>query len=97
MAKQYWVYLLTSHSRRLYVGVTNDLVRQLAEHRSGEGSAFTKRYNVHRLVYFEEHPDVRDAIRREKEIKGWRREKKLQLIERHNAGWIDLAPSSGDA
>ena len=95
MAKQYWVYLLASHSRRLYVGVTNNLARRLAEHRAGEGGAFTKRYNVHRLVYFEEHPDVRDAIRREKEIKGWRREKKLQLIERHNAGWIELAPSAG--
>jgi putative endonuclease len=92
MAKQYWVYILASRSRRLYTGVTNDLRRRLAEHRAGKGSAFAARYHINRLVYFEEHPDARDAIRREKAIKGWTREKKLRLIERRNAGWLDLAP-----
>ena len=93
MAKQYWVYILASRSRRIYTGVTNDLARRLAEHRAGRGSAFTSRYHIDRLVYFEEHIDVRDAIRREKEIKGWAREKKLRLIEQTNAGWLDLAPT----
>ena len=91
MEKQYWVYILASRSRRLYTGVTNDLRRRLAEHRAGKGSTFAARYHIDRLVYFEEHADVRDAIRREKEIKGWTREKKLRLIERRNAGWLDLA------
>ena len=89
--KRYWVYLLASHNRRLYVGVTNDLERRVREHKAGEGSAFTQRYHIHRLVYFEEHMDVRDAICREKEIKGWRRARKLALIESANAGWMDLA------
>ena len=90
--KQYWVYILTNHARTLYTGVTNDLPRRLAEHRAGRGGAFTARYKIAQLVYFEEHGDARDAIRREKEIKGWTREKKLRLVEEGNAGWLDLAP-----
>ena len=92
MAKQYWVYILTNHARTLYTGVTNDPGRRLAEHRAGLGGAFTRRYRIGRLVYYEEHSDVRDALRREKEIKGWTREKKLRLVETTNAGWIDLSP-----
>ncbi|PAP76122.1 hypothetical protein BSZ37_06510 [Rubrivirga marina] len=76
--------------------MTNDLRRRLAEHRTGKGSAFAARYRIDRLVYSEEHPDVRDAILGEKEIKGWTREKKLRLIERRNAGWFDLAPDEAD-
>ncbi|OZC04373.1 GIY-YIG nuclease family protein [Rubricoccus marinus] len=91
---QYWVYILASQSRRLYTGVTNDLARRVEEHRAGVGSAFTRRYKIHRLVHFEEHRNVRDAIQREREIKAWRREKKTRLIESHSAGWLDLAPSS---
>lgn len=94
--KSYWVYVLASRSRVLYVGVTNDLTRRVAEHRLGVGGAFTKRYNVHRLVYAEEHADVRDAIRREKEVKGWRRARKVDLIEAENPPWQDLAdPEAG--
>ena len=89
--KSYWTYLLASRSRVLYVGVTNDLARRVAEHRAGRGGVFTRRYQVHRLVYAEEHTDVRDAIRREKEIKGWKRERKVALVEGVNPEWRDLA------
>lgn len=92
--KSYWVYILASRTRVLYVGVTNDLARRVAQHRAGEGSAFTKRYCVHRLVHAEEYPDVRDAIRREKELKGWRRDRKLALVEEANADWEDMAATS---
>ncbi|WP_420456420.1 GIY-YIG nuclease family protein [Rubrivirga sp.] len=92
MAKPYWVYILASRSRRLYIGVTNDLARRLAEHRSGTGSVFARRYRIDRLVHFEEYGDIRDAIAREKRLKGWTRERKLRLVESANAGWIDLAP-----
>ena len=93
--KQYWVYILTNHARTLYTGVTNDLGRRVAEHRAGRGGAFTTRYRIDRLVHVEVFGDVRDAIRREKEIKGWTREKKLRLVEEANAGWVDLAPRRG--
>ena len=89
--KQYWVYILASRSRRLYTGVTNNLGRRVAEHRAGQGGAFTRKYNIHRLVHYEAYRTPIAAIRREKEIKGWVREKKLRLIERENAGWVDLA------
>ena len=92
--KQYWVYIVASRSRRLYIGVTNDLNRRIAEHRDGRAGAFTTRYAIDRLVYFEEHSQIADAIAREKTLKGWRREKKLRLIEQHNAGWLDLAPAA---
>ena len=89
--KQYWMYILASRSRRLYTGMTNDLDRRVREHKAGEGSAFTKRYAIRQLVYFEAFSSPLDAIQREKEIKGWTREKKLRLVESTNAGWIDLA------
>ena len=92
--KSYWTYILASRTRVLYVGVTNDLGRRVAEHRGGQGGAFTRRYNVHRLVYAEEHTDVRDAIEREKTIKGWKRERKVALIEAENPAWDDLAGAS---
>ena len=92
-SRSYWVYILASRSRVLYVGVTNDLARRLAEHRAGEGGAFTKRYHVHRLVYVEEHADVRDAIAREKTIKGWKRARKVALVEKSNPEWRDLGAS----
>ncbi len=91
MQRAYWVYILASASRVLYIGVTNDLSRRVAEHQAGKGVAFTSRYSVRRLVYFEEHPDVRDAIAREKTLKGWRRERKVALIEQANPEWRDLA------
>lgn len=93
--KDYWVYILASHSRRLYIGVTNDLERRIREHRAGVGSSFTARYQIHRLVHMERFTSVSDAIHREKELKGWSRAKKLALIETNNAGWRDLATHLG--
>ena len=87
----YFVYILSSRSRNLYTGVTNDVFRRVFQHRNGRASIFTQTYRIHRLVYFERHDDVRRAISREKEIKGWRREKKIALIESINPAWEDLA------
>ena len=89
-ARSFCVYILASRSRRLYVGVTNDLVRRLGQHRAGQ-SAFTARYQIDRLVYYEQTPNAGAAIAREKELKGWTRERKLALVEAVNAGWRDLA------
>jgi putative endonuclease len=88
---QYWVYIMASKSRTLYVGVTNDLTRRVYQHKAQRIEGFTKRYNITRLVYFEETPDVRAAIEREKSIKGWLRQKKVELIESLNPDWHDLA------
>lgn len=88
--RNYAVYILASRSRVLYVGVTNDLVRRVWEHRNASVPGFTQRYRVHRLVYFEHTTDVLAAIAREKQIKGWRRDKKVALIESSNAEWRDL-------
>ena len=74
----------------LYIGVTNDLARRVEERRQGTVSGFTKRYNVHRLVYYEEHLDVEEAIAREKRMKKWRRVWKINLIEDVNPDWHDL-------
>jgi putative endonuclease len=91
MSRTYWVYTLASRSRNLYTGVTNDLQRRMIEHRQGLVPGFTARYRIFRLVHFEQFADIRDAIAREKEIKGWRREKKIWLIERRNPAWQDFA------
>ena len=91
MARTYYVYILASRSRNLYTGVTNNLDRRIIEHRDGLVPGFTTRYNVFRLVHFERFGDIRRAIAREKEIKGWRREKKVWLIQRDNPLWDDLA------
>ena len=85
------VYILASHSRVLYTGVTRDLIRRINQHRLGLIPGFTHQYHVNRLVYFEETPSARSAFDRERQIKGWSREKKLRLIESTNAGWLDLA------
>ena len=76
MSRTYWIYILASRSRNLYVGVTNDLQRRMIEHRRGFAPGFTTRYKIFRLVHCEPFADFRDAIAREKEIKGWHREKK---------------------
>ncbi|WP_263417360.1 GIY-YIG nuclease family protein [Terriglobus albidus] len=89
----YYVYILANRSRTLYTGVTNQLVRRIEAHRDGSGSAFTNRYSIHRLVYFEHFTDIRMAIRREKQIKGWLRVKKATLIEQKNPTWEDLYPT----
>ena len=91
MARSYYVYILANRSRTLYVGVTNDIARRVAQHRVGAGSRFTRRYAVHRLVFVETTPRVRDAIAREKQIKRWSRWKRLALIEERNPTWVDLA------
>jgi putative endonuclease len=93
--KRYYVYILSSLSRVLYVGVTNDLVRRVMEHRQGILSGFAHKYQATRLVYYEETANVYAAICREKEIKAWRREKKLALVETVNVGWLDLAVDLG--
>ncbi len=88
----YFVYLLTSWDGNvMYVGITNDLQRRVSEHKNKLLSGFTKRYNVDRLVYFEETNDVNAAILREKEIKKWRREKKDKLVAVINPEWKDLS------
>ena len=91
MPNQYYVYIMTNASRTLYTGVTNDLQRRVYEHRSGKGSVFTKKYRITRLVYYEAYNDVRNAIAREKQIKGWRRSKKVALIESQNPEWRDVS------
>jgi putative endonuclease len=89
--RTYFVYLLASKSRRLYVGMTNNLERRLFEHKEKLIDGFTKTNNIDRLVHFETTTDVRSAIEREKEIKKWRREKKIALIESTNPVWDDLS------
>ena len=87
----YWVYILASKPRgTLYVGVTNDLVRRVTEHRESAVPGFTKQYDVKTLVYFEEHADIADAIQREKRIKRWARAWKIELIRSKNPDWRDL-------
>ena len=87
----YCVYIMASRSRVLYVGVTNDIVRRVDEHKRGLVPSFTSKYHITRLVYFERFADVRDAVAREKEIKGWVRARKIRLIEERNPTWEDLA------
>ncbi len=87
----YYVYLLASKKHgTLYLGVTNDIVRRVHEHRSEVVEGFTKRYGVDKLVWFETYDDVTNAISREKELKKWRRDWKINLIEESNPEWIDL-------
>ena len=88
---QYFVYILASRSRTLYVGVTGDLIRRVYVHRQKLQPSFTARYNVSRLVYYETTCDVRAAILREKQIKAWSRSKKVALIETMNPTWMDLS------
>jgi putative endonuclease len=89
--KTYYVYILASRSRNLYTGVTNSLKRRVREHKEGLVPGFTRKYRINRLVHFESFADVRDAIRREKQVKAWRRAKRVALISRHNPAWADLA------
>jgi putative endonuclease len=91
MGQRYYVYIVASKSRVLYVGVTNDLRGRVREHQHGIYDGFTLQYKVHRLVYYEVFGWVQDAIAREKQIKRWRREKKVWLIERENPTWEDLS------
>jgi putative endonuclease len=91
MPSRFFVYILASRSRVLYTGVTRDLVRRMHQHRLGLVPGFTRRYNVTRLVFFEGTPSARSAFDRERQIKGWKRDKKIRLIESVNAEWLDLS------
>jgi putative endonuclease len=89
----YSVYMLASRRNgTLYVGVTNNLARRASEHQNKLVAGFTKRHSVTILVWYEDHDDIRTAIEREKQIKGWNRAWKVRLIEENNSGWNDLAP-----
>ena len=90
--KNYYVYILANKTNAVVcIGVTNDLMRRLWEHRNDMADGFTKQYHVHKLVYYESTTDVNEAIAREKQLKGWRRAKKNDLIESANPAWQDLA------
>ena len=89
--KRYYVYLLSNISKMIYTGVTNDLMYRVKQHKRKEKDGFTKKYNLHKLVYYEVFQDIRKAIAREKEIKGWKRENKVALIEKYNPKWKDLS------
>lgn len=91
LTRHYYVYIMTNHSRTLYTGVTNDLHRRVYEHKQELVPGFTQKYKITHLVYFEETPDVKAAITREKQIKGWVRSKKIALIETANPEWQDLS------
>jgi putative endonuclease len=87
----YYVYILTNTANVLYIGVTNNLSVRFWEHTEDRSSEFCRRYNLDRLVYYEVYPTPREAIAREKQLKGWRREKKLALIKTLNPAWCDLS------
>jgi putative endonuclease len=92
MAHEYFVYILASNSRELYVGITGNLARRVAQHRTAlKPDGYTATHETTHLVYCESTPDVLCAIRREKQIKGWTRGRKLELIEAMNPDWKDLA------
>ena len=87
----FYVYILASKKNgTLYIGVTNDIARRVFEHRNGKGNSFTRRYGVFRLVYFETFPTATEAIHREKSLKKWPRQWKIDMIEKDNAEWFDL-------
>ncbi len=88
--KQYSVYIMTNASRTLYIGMTNDLARRVSEHRQKLVPGFTSKYNITQLVWYEHFGSPSDAISREKQLKGWRREKKMALIRSMNPDWKDL-------
>jgi putative endonuclease len=93
--RTYHVYILASDSRELYVGITNDLLKRVAQHRGAiDAQSYTTRHHIGRLVYCESTADVLAAIRREKQIKSWTRRRRLELIEQMNPDWVDLAPTA---
>jgi len=90
--RTYYVYLLTNWNNKvIYVGITNDLERRIYEHKEKCVKGFTEKYNVNKLVYYEQTPDINAALNREKEIKKWRREKKNRLVVNTNPLWRDLS------
>jgi putative endonuclease len=89
--RQYYVYIMTNNSETLYVGISNNLERRVYEHKKHLINGFTKKYNITKLVYYEISNDILSAIAREKQIKGWRRSKKIDLIKQVNPEWNDLS------
>jgi putative endonuclease len=94
--RRYYVYIMASKSRVLYVGVTGFLMARVLRHRAGDGGTFTRKYRVHRLVYYHGFQNVGDAIARETELKKWRREKKVASIRAENPTWEDLSVGWGE-
>ena len=89
--KQYFVYIMTNNSKTLYIGVTNDLQRRIYEHKNKLVEGFTKRYNITKLVYYQTTNSIESAIKREKQLKNWKRAWKIELIESVNKDWDDLS------
>ena len=96
MDYKFWVYIGASRSGTLYIGVTNDLYKRTQDHKLGNIEGFSKKYHCNRLLYFEECAYATTAIAREKQLKGWRRSKKIALIEKMNPRWLDLAEHWGE-
>ena len=94
--KNYFVYILSSKNKVLYVGMTDVLARRIYEHKRGLVEGFTKKYNVNNLVYFETQPDLKIAFKREKQLKNWHRQWKINLIESKNRDWKDLYSEIAD-
>jgi putative endonuclease len=95
--KDYYVYIITNTKKTLYIGVTNNLERRIYEHKNKLIDGFSKKYNLNKLVYFETCSEIKDAIKREKQIKNWHREWKINLIESLNPKWADLSNGFSDA
>ena len=95
MHEKFWVYIMSSRPGTLYIGMTNNIDKRAQEHKRGLIEGFSKKYKCTRLVYYESFDDVRKAIGREKQLKGWRQEKKIALIEILNPRWQDLAENWG--
>jgi putative endonuclease len=91
----YYTYITASRTHVLYLGVTNNIERRISEHRGAQSKSFSARYNCNRLVWFERHSSPTAAIARESELKGWRRARKIELIQRENPTWIDLSENWG--
>lgn len=89
--QQFYVYIMSNHSKTLYTGITNDLQRRVYEHKNKLIDGFTKKYKLTKLVHYEQYTNSIDAIKREKQIKGWLRKKKIILIESSNPNWKDLS------
>ena len=92
---KFWVYILSSHTGTLYVGITGYLARRIHQHRIDSIEGFTEKYKVHRLVYYEAYDQVKSAIYREKQLKGWRRKKKKALVETTNPRWAGSGGTMG--
>ena len=95
MNHSYWTYIVASRTGTLYIGITNNIERRIWEHKTGQIDGFSRKYHCERLVYYEAFDQVLDAIAREKQLKGWRREKKIVLIESRNPRWEHLAEKWG--